>query len=272
MIGPWVANARLYALNAQAAGAWRTLFAAVGERAGISLEWLEHPAPRPLHELWQRNDLGCAFVCGYPWVAWYGADRPLALAAPLPSNPRSEGRAVYWSDIVVRTDAAFERLEDLFGRRMAWTAADSQSGHQALRTLLAERSGGQPLFSATVGPLLTPRCVVEAVLAGQADAGPLDSFWHDLLRRHEGALAAQLRTVARTPLTPMPLLACAATMPADARERLIAALLAVGGSDDLAALREPLQIEGFARVDGADYELLAQRAAQADRTGYTRLA
>ena len=269
---PWVANARLYALNAQAAASWRTLFAAVGERAGVALEWREHPAPRPLHELWRRSDLGCAFVCGYPWVAWSGADRPLALAAPRPSNPRSEGRAVYWSDIVVRADAPFERLEDLFGCRMAWTAADSQSGHQALRTLLAERSGGRPMFSATVGPLLTPRRVVEAVLAGEADAGPLDSYWHDLLRRHEGALAAQLRTVARTPPTPMPLLACAVTMPADARERLIEALLEVGARDELAAVREHLQIEGFGRVDGAAYELLAQRAAQADGRGYLRLA
>ncbi|MEO5771307.1 MAG: PhnD/SsuA/transferrin family substrate-binding protein [Burkholderiaceae bacterium] len=271
-MGDWLANARLYALNAQAAGSWRTLFAAVGERADIALEWVEHPAPRSLFELWQRTDLGCAFVCGYPWVSWSGADRPVALAAPRPSNPRSEGRAVYWSDIVVRADAPFERLDDLFGRRMAWTVSDSQSGYQALRTLLAERSCGRPLFSATVGPLVTPRRVVEAVLAGEADAGPLDSYWHDLLRRHEGALAARLRVVARTPPTPMPLLACAGTMPADARERLIDALVEVSARDDLAALREHLQIEGFARVDGAAYELLAQRAAQADRTGYTCLA
>jgi hypothetical protein len=38
------ANARMYALDPAVAGAWRALFAAVGERAGVALEWLEHPA------------------------------------------------------------------------------------------------------------------------------------------------------------------------------------------------------------------------------------
>ncbi len=268
----WTANARMYSLDPVLAAAWHALFAAVARRADVALEWIEHPAPRPLHDLWQRSDLGCAFICGFPWATWSGTDRPLALAAPLPANPLCEGRSEYWSDIVVRADAPAQRLDDLFGRRMAWTVPDSQSGHQALRTLLAERSGGRPLFSATVGPLVTPRRVVEAVLAGDADAGPLDSYWHDLLRGREGALAAQLRVVARTPPTPMPLLVCAASMPSALRARLVAALLEVGSRDDLAELRRPLQIDGFARVDGAAYELLAQRAAHADRAGYPHLA
>jgi ABC-type phosphate/phosphonate transport system substrate-binding protein len=262
------ANARMYALDPAVAGAWRALFAAVGERAGVALEWLEHPAAKPLHELWQRSDLGCAFICGYPWVTWQGPDRPVPLAVPRPSNPRSEGRSVYWTDVVVRADSAFASLDGLFGHRMAWTVVDSQSGHQALRTMLAGRAAGHALFAATVGPLVTPRRVVDAVLAGDADGGPLDSYWHDLLRRHEPELASRLRVVARTPPTPMPLLVASAATPADLRSRLAAALLAQSPGPEL----EALQIDGFAPVDSVAYELLAQRAAQADLAGYTRLA
>jgi ABC-type phosphate/phosphonate transport system substrate-binding protein len=269
-----VANARMYALDAAVAAAWRVLFAAVGEQAGVALEPIEHPPPRPLSELWQRDDLGSAFICGYPWAIWAtaaGERRPVALAAPIPSNPRGVGRPLYWSDVVVRADAPFERIEDLFGRRMAWTVPDSQSGHQALRTMLAERAHGGALFASMVGPLVTPRRVVDAVLAGDADGGPLDSYWHDLLRRHEPDVASRLRIVGRTPPTPMPLLVASAASDAAQRERLRAAWLAVAARPDLASLRETLQIDGFAPVDARAYDLLAQRAREADRLGYARL-
>lgn len=260
------ANARMYALGPTTAAAWRALFAAVAEPAELDLQWLEHAPPKPLAELWQRDDVACAFICGYPWSTWRGDRQPVPLAVPRPSNPLSAKQPHYWSDIVVRADSRFASLEDLVGARMAYTIVDSQSGYQALRTMLADRAQSGALFASTVGPLVTPRRVVDAVLDGDADGGPLDSYWHDLLRRHEPAVAARLRVVARTPPTPMPFLAAAAATPADVRARLTAALLAVQVD------AHALQIDGFAAVDPAAYATLAQSAAQADRAGYSRLA
>jgi len=60
--------------------------------------------------------------------------------------------------------------------------------------------------------------------------------------------------------------AAAAAVPPDVRTRLTAALR------DAPIDADALQIDGFAAVDPAAYALLAQRAAQADRAGYTRLA
>src|SRR6476659_3725608 len=65
-----VANARMYAVDAHVAALWKQLFAWVAEQAGVDLDVIEHPPPRPLPDLWRRNDLGCAFICGYPWVTW----------------------------------------------------------------------------------------------------------------------------------------------------------------------------------------------------------
>jgi hypothetical protein len=54
--------------------------------------------------------------------------------------------------------------------------------------------------------------------------------------------------------------------PADVRARLAAALIAAPVDADA------LQIAGFVEVDAVAYSVLAERAAQADRAGYTRLA
>jgi ABC-type phosphate/phosphonate transport system substrate-binding protein len=215
--------------------------------------------------------MACALMCGYPWVTWSGAGQPVPLAAPLPSSARYGGRAVYCTDLVVRADSRLQRVDDLLGKRLAWTVRDSQSGYQALRCFFAPHAHGGRAFSATVGPLVTPRGVLEALLAGAADAGPLDSYWHDLLRRHEPGLASQMRVIASTPMTPMPMFVAAAGVPESTRARLTDALLAVATAPELQQLREQLLIDGFARVDPAAYDVLVQQAARADALNYFQL-
>jgi ABC-type phosphate/phosphonate transport system substrate-binding protein len=145
---------------------------------------------------------------------------------------------VYWTCIVAREDSGLRTLRDTLSRRMAYTTTDSQSGYQAMRALVA--SEPHP-FSSMIGPLVTPRRVVEAVLAGDADAGPVDSYALDLMRLHEPALVAPLRVVATTPPTPIPL-----------RD----ALTQVGDVPALAQAREAVLLRRFEVVDATAYDVL----------------
>jgi ABC-type phosphate/phosphonate transport system substrate-binding protein len=270
-----IANARMYALNDAVAGAWRRLFAWIALHADVPLQVMDHAAPAPLTELWRRPDLGCAMMCGYPWATWNDADapRPAPLAVPIPSPARFGATPHYWSDIVVPADSRISSERELAGTRLVFTTVDSQSGYQAPRAYFSAHAlaAGGRLFGTTIGPVVTPRRVVDNLLTGAADAGPLDAWWHDLLRHHEPAVAARLRVIARTPSTPMPFFAASKTMVQDVKTRLIAAFDAVATTAELAETRETLQLLGFARVDPADYSSLAERAREIDALGYTRL-
>jgi len=181
---------------------------------------------------------------------------------------------IYWTDIVVRADSPLGGLADAFEHRFAYTTADSQSGYQAPRSLLAPyaRQCGGRLFSATVGPLVTPRRVVEAVVAGECDAGPLDGYWHELLRATEPALAAQLRVIATTDPTPIPALVAAPAIAAAVTARLADALLAVEHEQALEPTRARLRLQRFTALPAARYDALVARAHAADALGYPRLA
>ena len=86
---PLVANARMYAVSPAARGLWQKLLEWAGEAAGVPLVPIEHAAPAPLEALWSRNDLGLAFMCGYPFA---GTKQSLqAVAAPVPADPRCGG-------------------------------------------------------------------------------------------------------------------------------------------------------------------------------------
>src|SRR6266540_4125578 len=118
-----VANARMYAITPKVRDAWCTLFAWLSRVAGVPLVYMDHPAPAPLDELWSRNDLGAAFMCGFAFAS--AATKPLPIAAPIPSPSRYGGAAIYCTDLVVRADGRFERLSDTFGGRIGWTVHHS---------------------------------------------------------------------------------------------------------------------------------------------------
>ena len=46
----WSASARMYAVSAAAADAWRELFLQLARRARMPLQVLDHPAPAPIAE------------------------------------------------------------------------------------------------------------------------------------------------------------------------------------------------------------------------------
>ncbi|MES2945811.1 MAG: PhnD/SsuA/transferrin family substrate-binding protein [Pseudomonadota bacterium] len=256
-----VANARMYSATPSVKADWKQLLAWVLERAGLPWEVIDYDAPAPLSVLWARNDLGLAMMCGLPFAK--RTERPVLITAPVPSTAAYAGKPVYFTDIVVRADSPFQKLEDTFGGVIGYTLVDSMSGGVALRCHLeAFRTPQRPrLYNKTVGGFVNARNVIEALVAGTIDAGPLDSYYHDLLKRNDPAFAAQVRLVARTAAMPIPPLV-ATTRLADAElSRLQTALLAVNTVPELAALLERLQLAGFALVEAESYQVLAEMAS-----------
>ena len=278
-----IANARMYSVNAQAATAWRSLLEWVIERAGVPAEAIDYPPPHPMAALnvtqtsaararvLQRFELSHANDCGEFVALGDGAFG--ASSFEYCGNIVEAREADFWA-WGADPDAPWVELDDIFGQRFAYTIEDSQSGYQAARELLAPyaRERGGSLFAATVGPLITPRRVAEAIIAGEADVGPLDSYAHDLIRAHEPELAAQLRTIATTPPTPIPPLVAAPGVAAADVERLRAALLDIAQAGELQSIRSALLLDGFVLVEPDDYGVLLVRARVADRYGYSRLA
>jgi ABC-type phosphate/phosphonate transport system substrate-binding protein len=263
-----IANARMYAVTPEVAAAWRTLFAWVARTSGVELTYVDHAAPAPLEDLWSRDDLGTVFMCGFPFAS--AEPKPQLLAAPVPSEPRYGGAPVYCTDFVVRADAPFGRLEDTFGGKIGWTVHHSQSGYNAVRYHLLQYAGGrgfEALYAEWVGPLLTPRAVIDAVLSGRIDVGPLDSYAHDLIERHDPAVAARLRTVGSTAMTPIPPLVASPSVPAEAVLRLRAALVESGTDPALRTVLATLALKGFSEADPAGYGVLLEQARAAESIG-----
>ncbi|MBJ7222208.1 MULTISPECIES: phosphate/phosphite/phosphonate ABC transporter substrate-binding protein [unclassified Brenneria] len=266
-----IANGRMYSVTAAAAANWKNLLQEVYRRAEVAGGVIDYPAPAPLEALWQRADLAAVFMCGLPFSLRLFPVVPIATPAPLHSL--TDGAGSYRSRLIVARDAPYQHLPETFGQRLAFTNPESHSGYSALRYHLLRwlQPGQTRLYRETVGPLITPRRVVETIANGEADIGPVDSYAFELLARDEPELMQQVRVIDQTAPAPMPLLVASATIDAGSLAKLQRAFMTLQQDSQGAACLSALQLQGFTLPATLDYQLLAQRAAAARQAGYSVL-
>ncbi|MBV9137365.1 MAG: PhnD/SsuA/transferrin family substrate-binding protein [Hyphomicrobiales bacterium] len=267
-----VANARMYSPAAGAAKAWRDFFTWVARAADVPLDLVEHAPPAPLAELWARRDLGACFMCGWPLAKRLAKVRPLA--APVMSDPHAQGRAVYWTDFVVRFNSDFAKLDDLFGHRIAFTVKTSHSGYNAPRHHLLRflDGGSRQLFREVVGPAVTPRGAALAVLEGRADVAPLDAYAHALLRRYDPNVALGLRVIDRSAFAPMPPLVASIGVDPQLLMRLTDALIGAAVDHEARSILARLELKSFAPADPASYDETLAFEREAMEKSYREIA
>ena len=250
-----IVNARMYSVTPAAKAAWRELLGWVLERAQVGMDFVDQDPPATLADLWAREDLGCAMMCGLPYS--HRRPRPILLAAPVPSPDRYANRSVYFTDVAVRADSPFQRIEDTFGHVVGYTLTDSMSGYVALRRhLLPLRKPGSPaLYRKVVGELVNARGIIQALADRRIDVGPLDGYVHDLIRHNDPAFTAQVRIIAVTDAAPMPPLVATAALDPGIVGRLRGAFAAVESAAELADARATLLLRRFALPEPSAYDM-----------------
>lgn len=258
----------MYNATPRSAAAWRALFARVHADAGLEIEIVDHKWPQPIDELWSREGLCGAFMCGWPFVR--AAVAMQAIAAPVPIPTRYEGLPRYCSEFLVREESGWTSLEETFGHRFGWMAANSQSGFNAPRACLSRFvSASRPsLYAEAVGPLGAPAHALAALTERKVDVIALDSFYLDLLRQHDPARLAGMRCIATTGWTPIPLLVAAPEVGRDVVTHLRSRLLGLHERAPYVPLLAEAGVRRFARPDVASYAVLESMAREAAERGY----
>ena len=258
-----------YAVTPGVEGAWRELLLRIGREADVTFDFMPYPLPQPQEELWTRHDAGCVFMmCGYPIAMRHFAATPIA--APIPSAPWAQGRALYRSDFIVKADSRFRTLIDTFGGRLGWTTNHSHSGFNALRYhLLQYRTHDRPtLYAHVVGDLGSVRKLFDSVCDGTIDVGSVDAYWFLLLQQHQPELAARVRVIESTVNSPLPAFVASPTVPGVIVERLAACFASAQDQPWFHSLAEAIMIEGFAASALVEFEIIRTRELEAICTGY----
>jgi phosphonate transport system substrate-binding protein len=164
----------------------------VGERLG-------YPTTLSVGQAWEqfaKGEVDAGFLCGLPYARLSSLPAcPIELlAAPVVQGPRYQGKPIYFSDVIVRSDSLCTALEHLQGCVWAYNEIASHSGYNIVCHSLLQRGKRLPFFDEMLktGSHLKS---VQAVLEGMADGTAIDSHVLDVWFLQHPDLAQQLRVI-----------------------------------------------------------------------------
>lgn len=218
--------------------------------------------PADLDAHWRDPRLLLSQTCGYPLVTSL-AGAVQVVGAFRYNAPGCSGIR-YRSELVVRSEDRARSIEDLHGRTVAINSADSHSGCNALRALVAPLAASSDADENTEGTSFFARTVVSGshraslamVREGRADIAAIDCVTLAGFQRAAPELLQGIRTIGHTASAPgLPLITASGTSPAELAA-LRRALVAAVADTELADARKALFIEGFEVVAAAAWNCI----------------
>lgn len=230
-------------------GAYDALLGHVASQLDRPYRMVQRRTYQEINDLLLAGDVDMAFICSGALAA-FEPDAPIEILAA----PVVRGATTYNSVIIVRTDAPYQRFEDLKGARFAFTDVLSNTGHLYPHYRLHELGTTPKAFFSEV--ILTgahDRSIL-AVYRKLVDAAAVDVLIYDQLIESESAYKPRLRVIETSTAFAIPPAVAPKSVPARLRARLRAILLAMGEAPSEGALLEPLGFDGFASIEPAAYE------------------
>jgi len=200
-----------------------------------------------------RHEVDLAYLAPFSYLE---ARKCLPELEPLVTDVR-EGIDFYTGLLVVRDQSGIESLEDLRGKRVAFTSRASASGYVLPLAFLAD-NGIQ--VATDLGELVFTQhhdVSLQLLIDQQVDVAAVSST---MLRaaRKRGMPLDDLVILARTGTVPQDVISSTGSLPPDLVERITEALLSISSHDQSSRALLPtlLRLNGWHRADKADYDRL----------------
>jgi phosphonate transport system substrate-binding protein len=229
--------------------AWRDY---LRERLDRPVQFVQRRTYREIMDLLLEQKLEFAWICGYPYVRNRAELQLVAV-------PVSEGRPTYHSYLVVpATDRETRSILDLRGKVFAFSDPDSNSGflypNYALHALQErpDRFFGKTFFT------WAHRNTVEAIAAGLAQGGAVDSYVWETMRRYRARTTVLTRVAARSPEFGHTPFVARRGVPARDWQALQQALVGMEGTPAGRELLARLNLDGFVPGNDALYDGIAR--------------
>lgn len=165
---------------------------AVGEALGMSTELVVETDYESC-----RNDVNdICFVCSLPYVMFEseGISPAVPVAAPVLIGDRYQGKAIYFSDVIVRRDSEARSFSDLRGKTWCYNEPLSQSGYGITRYHLVSMGETSGFFGEVIEAGFHERSI-RWVAEGRVDASAIDSQVLSVELRDHPDLAREIKVI-----------------------------------------------------------------------------
>lgn len=229
--------------------AYNDLLRYLGTKLNIPLTLVQRKTYKEINELIGEGAIDLAFVCTGAYVA-EGKERNMELLAA----PVVQGESVYYSYIIASRKSDIDRVEDLQGKRFAFTDPLSNSGFLAPQFMFVGKNLElDRFFSETIFTHSHDRSI-EAVAKGLVDGASVDSLVYDSLAETEPDLISRVRIIEKSPQFGIPPVVVAEKLDPEIKHDIQAILLGMHEDQEGKAILKRLRIDKFIIIDDSLYD------------------
>ncbi|HYG57204.1 MAG TPA: phosphate/phosphite/phosphonate ABC transporter substrate-binding protein [Symbiobacteriaceae bacterium] len=230
-------------------------FIYLGNKVGRPIELVQRKTYEETYNLLRDGTLDLAMVCTYVYVHGHDTVGLELLAAPVVG-----GRAEYQSLLLVTEASGATSLEDLRGKRFAFTDPLSASGRIYPLTLLKQQGLDPGTFFSMSTYTYSHDNSIKALVQGVVDGAAVDSLVYDQWAARNPELARKVKIIARSEAMPSPPIVASSRLDSSTREAFRQALLTMHQDPEGKLILAEMGIDQFAQLSDADYEPVRRMA------------
>ena len=232
---------------------YREVLDYIAKEIGIDIELVQRDTYAEVNDLVKDNEITAAFVCSGAYI-----DGHKEFGMELLLAPKAYGNPFYYSYIIVPADSDSKKLEDLRGKRFAFTDPMSNSGKLAPTYLLASM-GETPnsFFSNTIFTYSHDKSI-EAVAQNLVDAAAVDSLIWDYASATDPEFTSKTRILHKSPPYGIPPIVVPKELDTETKDRLRGVLINMHKNDKGKRILDKIKIDRFIYIEDNAYDSIRE--------------
>ncbi len=232
---------------------YRQLIDYIGEKTGRHVELVDREDYDEINHLVRTEKVDLAFVCGGPYVEGKKAFDMQLLVAPV-----AYGETVYYSYLIVNRNSPFQKLNDLKGKRFAFTDPLSNTGMLVPTYMLAKMMETPDSFFGKYFYVGAHDKAIQAVAAEAVDGAAVDSLIWEYMNSISPALTSKTRIILKSPPYGIPPVVVPKGIDPQLREQLRKILLEAHKDPKGAEILKHMHIDRFVPIDDSAYDSIRE--------------
>lgn len=221
----------------------------IGEKLGRDVQFIQRKTYEEINELIRKGQVDMAFICTGPYASGrerYGFE---ALATPI-----VRGKPYYQSYLIVNKDSSFQKLEDLRGRKFAFTDPQSNTGALIPTYWLSELGENPESYFQSVNFTYSHDNSILAVAKSLVDGATVDSHIWEFYNRKDPTYTSKTRVIKKSVPFGSPPFVTASSLPEELKNKVRDILLNLHTEKAGQEILSELLIDHFAPVQEKWYE------------------
>ncbi len=232
---------------------YRELIAYIGDKLAVPMLIVDKEDYGEINRLLKSGALDFAFVCSGPYV-----DGKKDFGLELVAAPQAYGKTVYHSYFIVPEKSPAQSLDDLQGRKFAFTDPLSNTGCLVPTYMLATRGRKPETFFGDISYSHGHDKSIRLVAEGAVDGAAVDSLIFDYFSKTQPLVTSRTRVIFRSPPYAIPPVAVRPGLDQGLKKSLEAVLLGAHTDPRGKAILDKMMIDRFVTIADADYDSIRQ--------------